>query len=855
MDVKIILTLSVALQYVAAAMTLRLVRTSTARLGWLAIFVAIGLMAARRTITLYHTFDGAVTPDGSAEIIALLTSILMLVGIATIGPLFNAVAVSERALRAEKSRAQTYLDVVGVMMVAIDRDGHITLANRKACEMLGYDEESLVGRDWFDTGRPPQVRKEARDLFDEIMNDDTSLSENSEGAIVTCSGETRVIAWHNALLCDSEGNITGLLGSGLDITDRQLAEEKLRKSDERYKLAIAGTTDGLWDWDLQTNEVHYSPRFKELLGYEGSEFDHTLDAWANLLHPDDRERIFQAVAFHHKHRSPYDVEYRLKTKSGDYRWFRARGKSIWDADGQPTRMAGSTQDITEQKQAEMNTRESEERFRQVAENITEVFWLTDWKTKQLLYVSPNYEKVFGRTEESLRLNRRSWLTALVPEDRDRVGAAFKNAAEAGVFVEDEYRIAHPDGSHRWIRDRAYPVRNEAGEVYRIVGVAEDVTDRKIAQREQVEASARMNAIFTSIADCIILIDEEGIIESLNHSALELFGYDADEIVGKNVTRLMPAPFRHEHDDHISDYLRTGIRKVIGQRREVAGCRKDGSTFPLELHVSEINLNDRRIYCGVVTDLTNRREADELIAKHNAELAHVARLSTMGEMAAGLAHEVSQPLTAVVNYTAGSYRHLRDGAPVTPELIDALDRAASQARRAGEIIHRLYDFAQKREPRSDRVNLSALISEVIQLLAAELRSAGVNIERNVGVDLPIVLGDSVQLQQVMINLMMNSIEAMIETPVGKRRMSISAAAISSTEVRVSVSDRGHGLGPDAQQNIFDQFHTTKEDGLGMGLSISRTIIESHGGLLTATNNDSRGATFSFTLPCHDGKESK
>jgi len=855
MDVKIILTLSVVLQYVAAAMTLRLVRTSTARLGWLAIFVAIGLMAARRTITLYHTFDGTIATDVSAETVALLISTLMLVGVTKIGPLFNAVTKSERALNAEKNRAQTYLDVVGVMMIATDRAGRITLANRKACEILGYDEESLIGRDWFETGRPPQVRNEARELFDEIMSEGTSLAEYSEGAIVTRSGENRLIVWHNALLRDSNGRITGLLGSGLDITDRQLAEDKLRKSEQRYELAIAGTTDGLWDWNLQTNEVHYSPRFKELLGYEGSEFDHTLDSWANLLHPDDRDRIFQAVEFHHKHQSPYDVEYRLKTKSGDYRWFRARGKSIWDADGQPIRMAGSTQDITEQKQAEMDTRESEERFRQVAENITEVFWLTDWEKKELLYVSPNYEKVFGRTVESLQLDRRSWLAALVHEDRDRVGRAFKNAAEAGVFVEDEYRIIRPDGSERWIRDRAYPVRNDAGEVYRIVGVAEDVTDRKIAQRELDDAIARMNAIFTNIADCIVLIDEKGVIESLNQSALELFGYDPDEIVGKNVNCLMPDPFRHEHDDHVAGYLQTGIRKVIGRRREVVGCRKDDSTFPLELHVSEIDLGERRIYCGVVTDLTSRREADELISKHNAELAHVARLSTMGEMAAGLAHEVSQPLTAVVNYTSGSYRHLRDGAPVTPELIDALDRASSQARRAGEIIHRLYDFAQKREPRSDRVNLSKLIGDVIQFLAAELRSEQVNIERDVGVDLPVVQGDSVQLQQVMINLMMNGIEAMTETPAGKRCMSVSAEAIGTSEVRVSVSDRGHGLSPDSKQDIFDQFHTTKEDGLGMGLSISRSIIESHGGLLTANNNDSQGATFSFTLPCNNGKESK
>ena len=267
-----------------------------------------------------------------------------------------------------------------------------------------------------------------------------------------------------------------------DLERERLAEE-MSLSHERFVRAVEGSSDGLWDWDIVSNQVYFSPRYKSMLGYADSEINNDFDAWERLIHPDDLPIAKQKVADYHAGRIPvYELEHRLLQKDGTYRWVLARGTILRGADGKPVRMSGSHTDIDARRKMEEALRESEQRFRQVAENIREVIWLSDVAKNRMIYISPGYELVWGRTCQSLYDSPRTWVEALHVEDRERVLEAAVTKQARGDY-DETYRIVRPDGEVRWIRDRAFPVRDGTGGVYRVAGLAEDITERRLLEEE------------------------------------------------------------------------------------------------------------------------------------------------------------------------------------------------------------------------------------------------------------------------------------------------------------------------------------------------------------------------------------
>ncbi len=362
-----------------------------------------------------------------------------------------------------------------------------------------------------------------------------------------------------------------------------------------------------------------------------------------------------------------------------------------------------------------------------------------------------------------------------------------------------------------------------------------------------DREARLNAILETAVDGIITIDERGIIESVNAATERIFGYTSDELVGNNVTLLMPPSYRANHDGQIARYLRTNEPRIIGIGREAEGQHKDGRRFPIDLAVSEIRVGGSRLFTGVVRDISARRQAEDEARRRSADLAHAARLSTIGELTSGMAHEINQPLTAMVNFAEACLRMLRSGSTDAQKLEDALGQIAAQGQRAGHIIRHLHRLARKGESERGEVDLGHLVREVLGLVSNELRASAIALHLMLDESLPAVKCDRIQIEQVVLNLVRNAMDVLEQGPAHGRELTIHTRAVSGGIIELTVEDTGEGFGADGNERIFELFFTTKTNGLGMGLSISRTIIEDHDGRLWASPRPGGGAIFHVALP--------
>jgi two-component system sensor kinase FixL len=398
-----------------------------------------------------------------------------------------------------------------------------------------------------------------------------------------------------------------------------------------------------------------------------------------------------------------------------------------------------------------------------------------------------------------------------------------------------------------------PLRDEAGTVRGFAKAMRDVTERVAAEAALRAREAHLRSILETVPDAMIVIDDAARIQSFSATAERQFGYEPGEVVGENVSILMPEPYRTQHDAYMHRYLATGERRIIGIGRVVVGQRKDGSTFPMELSVGAMHSGGMRYFTGFIRDLTERRQTETRLQQIQSELVHMSRFTALGEMASTLAHEINQPLTAIANYLKGCRRILgrMEGAEV-PMLRDAVDQAANQALRAGDVIRHLREFVARGESERHIESLPKLVEEASALALVGAKEQGVRVSFRLDPDAPLVLADRIQVQQVLLNLVRNAIEAMQEA--GTRELVVGTRALPDEGlVAVTVSDSGTGIAPEVAEHLFQPFVTTKRHGMGVGLSICRTIVESHGGKISVRSEPGRGTTFTFTLRAVDQRE--
>jgi two-component system sensor kinase FixL len=453
------------------------------------------------------------------------------------------------------------------------------------------------------------------------------------------------------------------------------------------------------------------------------------------------------------------------------------------------------------------------------------------------------ERIFGYTQSEMLGHP---IAVLAPPGLEDDMPKILEKIRRGERVEHYQTIRrHKNGSMLNISMTVSPIHDVQGRLIGASKVARDVTVAAKSREEIVEREAHLRSILATVPDGMIIIDERGQIESFSAAAERLFGYSAAEVRGKNVSVLMPSPDREAHDGYLERYLTTGERNIIGVGRRLIGRRKDGARFPFYLTVGEVARRGRRVFTGFTHDLTEREGADARLRDLQDELLHMSRLNAMGQLAAMLAHELNQPLTAVINYAEAARLLLAASSEPVPRALDLMQKTAAQAERAGQIIRRLRSFVQKRPAERSEEQLSIVVEEAASLAATGTHVDGIEVIYDLSNSLPVILIDRTQIQQVVVNLVRNATDVLREAQ--NRRLTIQTSLAEDNFQEVAIHDTGPGIPTEMIDQLFKPFVTTKSDGMGVGLSICQSIVEAHGGRLWVESNPAGGAVFRFRLP--------
>ena len=654
---------------------------------------------------------------------------------------------------------------------------------------------------------------------------------------------------------DSRGARLGHRSSMRDISERKKAEDAVRRGETYLAESQRLSHTGSWGFDVASNKyVYASEECLRIFELDAQQDSPAREAVSRLIHPEDWDRVNADFEKCLREKVDTPSEFRIVLPSGAVKDVHVIRHPALSDTGEVGTIVGTVIDITERKRANEALRQSEA-FLAEAQRLSHTgSWALDVASNEYAYYSEELFRISGFDPQQGLPARTPVFQRIHPEDRDWMERGFQKSLREKVDTSQEYRLMLPDGTIKHLHGIRHPVLNDAGDVVRIVGTAIDITERKRADEALRESETRFRTFVDHAGDALFVLDlDQGIIIDVNRQACESLGYAREELIGKT-----PLAFDMDVDEttlaFAAEEAASG-RTVLFQRHWHR--RKDGSLFPVEINTSSFSHGGRRFLLKLARDISDRVRAEEQrekLRQLEADLAHINRVSMMGELAASIAHEVNQPLSGVVSNGSACLRWLAGDVPNLEEAREATRRIVRDGKRAGEIIARIRALTKRTATPTERLNLNETIRQVLALIGDQAKRNCVMIRTRFADDPFPVLGDQVQLQQVVLNLVMNAIEAMSSVGEHARELVITTENVDPDQVQVTVEDSGVGLDPNTMQKIFDPFYTTKPGGMGMGLSISRSILQAHGGRLWAASKDGAGTIFHFTLPKYHEEES-
>lgn len=501
----------------------------------------------------------------------------------------------------------------------------------------------------------------------------------------------------------------------------------------------------------------------------------------------------------------------------------------------------ATEQIVELRRTEEHLRRSEERFAAAVRGANDGIW--DWNLEDnTFFFSPRWKEILGYADDELPSDFDEWRRRVHPDDRERFAVEMMVHVHGDLtHFENTHRLQHRDGSYRWVLARGLYMVGPDGNPNRVVGSLSDITEHKWIEEQLLQATAEAQAILRALPDVYCRLAADGRVLDYHVPPQDDSGVAAAPL---DLRRMLPAVIADQLPDLIGQVHASGSLLTLEYFVPVNGHERN-----YELRMSPLRGGQAIL---IARDVSDRKRAEAELRRHQGELAHALRLSTMGQMAAELAHELNQPLAAIVSYAKGCVRRLRSGAGQPEEILDALEHISAQAVRGGEVIRHVREFVRKEPALQQRVNLNEVVERAVRFADPEAREHGIVVRLELTSGLPTVDVDAIQIEQVVLNLIRNGFEAMSDCAAGTRELVIQTGVFEPGAVGVAVRDCGAGVDPAIAERIFDPFFTTRPDGFGMGLSISRSIVESHGGRLWAAPNPDRGTTFRFTIPARKGE---
>jgi PAS domain S-box-containing protein len=693
------------------------------------------------------------------------------------------------------------------------------------------------------------VHPEDRETAAKIFRDGVRSGQDFAFETRSLRARDGTYRWHlqqAVVLRDADGKVLKFVGTTTDIDDQKRAQEELKERERDLRLIIDTIPTQLW-WTHSDGLTHFhNQRYLDYIGLSEEQLQGW--GWVSTLHPDDLDQVASNWQRIIDSGSAGEGEVRWRGHDGTYRWFLYRVCPLRGENGNIVKWYGIMTDIDDRKQAEEARRVSERNLRLIINTMPALAWSAkadgnvDFQNQRWLDytgLSPEQARGWG------------WAQAFHPDDIGRLNDYWMSRIASGQPGEIEARLLRFDGTYRWFLLRVNPLHDESGAIVKWYGINTDIDDRKQAEEElrRSEASLAQAQYLSRTGSFSWKLPNDEIVWSEQLYRIFDFEPGTPVTIARINSRVHP------------DDLDAMVERVSAARKSGGAFEyehrllmPDGSVkYLMAIAQGRPNGNETLEYMGAVQDVTARRFSEEALAKARAELARVASITSLGVLTASMAHEVNQPLSGIITNAGTCLRMLDANPPNVEGARETARRTIRDGHRASDVITRLRTLYSKKEPALESMDLNEAVREVTALSSAEIQRNRVTLRQEFAEDLPPALGDRVQLQQVILNLLRNAADAMSTIDDRPRELVIRTERDEGNQVRLSVKDSGIGFAPQAADKIFEAFYTTKTDGMGIGLSISRSIIEAHQGRLWATGNDGPGSTFWFSIPCRPDAE--